>query len=122
MYKILMGIPEMEKLWNDLLKKNRTFKATKEEIRLYKKLGNTFSKLSMNPKYPSLNSHEIIQLSERYGEKVFESYVENDTPGAMRIFWVYGPYKNEITIIGLEPHPNTKSNSYVKIKLSKKRN
>lgn len=36
----------------------------------------------------------------------------------MRVFWVYGPNKNEITIIGIEPHPNDKSNSYKKITLS----
>lgn len=26
------------------------------------------------------------------------------------MFWVYGPNKNEITIIGLEPHPEDAKN------------
>ena len=50
--------------------------------------------------------------------KVWESYLENDTPGAGRLFWVYGPDKGDITVIGLEPHPNDKSNAYRKITLS----
>ena len=74
--------------------------------------------LGKDPKYPGLNSHEIVSLTARYGMKVFESYVENNTPGAGRLFWVYGPGKNEITVIGLEPHPNDKSNAYKKIVLS----
>ena len=38
----------------------------------------------------------------------------------MRIYWVYGPEKDQITIIALEPHPNdSKNNAYRKIRLSK---
>lgn len=36
----------------------------------------------------------------------------------MRMFWVYGPEKDEITIIGLEPHPEDKKKAYDRIKLS----
>ncbi len=36
----------------------------------------------------------------------------------MRIFWVYGPNQQDITIIGLEPHPNDKKDAYDKITLS----
>jgi hypothetical protein len=51
--------------------------------------------------------------------KVWESYLENNVPSAGRIFWVYGPEQQAITIIGLEPHPNdSKSNAYKKITLS----
>jgi hypothetical protein len=49
---------------------------------------------------------------------VWEPYLENKTPEAGRIFWVYGPNRMEITIIGLEPHPEDKSNAYNKITLS----
>ena len=49
--------------------------------------------------------------------KVFESYIENNVSSAKRIFWVYAPYKNDITIIGIEPHPNDK-NDYKRIILS----
>ena len=71
-----------------------------------------------NPKHPGLNSHEITSLTARYGMKVFESYLENNTPKAGRIFWVYGPNKKDITIIGLEPHPDDKTNAYKKVTLS----
>ena len=50
--------------------------------------------------------------------KVWESYLENNKPAAGRVFWVYAPNQNDITIIGLEPHPNTKKDSYKKITLS----
>ena len=54
----------------------------------------------------------------KYGMKVWESYLENNTPGADRIFWAYGPKQGDITVIGLEPHPNDKSNAYKKTTLS----
>ena len=57
-------------------------------------------------------------VTNRYGMKVWESYLENNTPGVGRIFWVYGPRQGDITLIGLEPHPNDKSNAYRKITLS----
>ena len=58
--------------------------------------------------YPSLQTHEIEPLSRRYGMKVWQSYLENKTSGAMRMYWVYGPDQKDITIIGLEPHPEDK--------------
>ena len=73
----------------------------------------------MDPTYPGLETHDIEPLTKRYGQKVWQSYIENHTPGAGRIYWVYGPDKGEITIIGVEPHPNdSKSNAYKKITLS----
>jgi len=51
--------------------------------------------------------------------KVWESYLENNVPAAGRIFWVYGPEKEDITIIGIEPHPeDKKSSGYNKVSLS----
>jgi len=64
--------------------------------------------LSNNPRHPGLQSHEIEPLSRRYGLKVWQSYLENNTPGAARMYWVYGPNPQAITIIGLEPHPEDK--------------
>ena len=68
--------------------------------------------------YPGLQSHEITGLSDREGFRVWQSYIENNTPAAGRIYWTYGPNKGEITILGVEPHPNDKSNAYSKIRLS----
>ena len=36
---------------------------------------------------------------------VWESYVEQDTPAAWRVWWYYGPAKGEITVVDLAPHP-----------------
>ena len=118
MYSIHMGVPEMETLWNDLRNKVRQGVATKKRIKLYKQLGKAMRLLSNDPRYPGLQSHEIDALTARYGMKVWESYLENNTPAAGRIFWVYGPNQGDITIIGLEPHPNDKSNAYRNVTLS----
>ena len=118
-YSIRMGIPEMLALWNDLQQKYRSDSLTKSEKQLYKKWGNSLKKLSEDPFYPSLQTHEISPLSKRYGMKVWQSYLENKTSGAMRMYWVYGPDQQEITIIGLEPHPEDKKNgAYDRINLS----
>jgi len=76
------------------------------------------SHISLDPRYAGLETHEISSLSKRYGMKVWQSYLENRTPAAGRIFWVYGPNRGDITIIGIEPHPNDKSNAYGKVTLS----
>ncbi|MDO4197810.1 MAG: hypothetical protein Q4D13_02320 [Erysipelotrichaceae bacterium] len=120
MFNIVLGVPEFEKLWNDLLSKYSSNTLSKKEELLFRKLGKAMKKLSNNPKYPGLHTHEIKELTDRYKEKVFQSYLENNTPGAGRLYWVYGPGKNEITVIGVEPHPNDKGNSYKKIALSRK--
>lgn len=118
MYNIRLGIPEMEQFWKDLRKKVKTGNANKNDKTLHKKLGKTMKMLSQNPRHPGLESHEISSLSKRYGMKVWESYLENNTPAAGRVFWVYGPDRRDITIIGLEPHPNDKVKSYDKVTLS----
>ena len=61
--------------------------------------------LELNPKHPSLNTHEYDLLSRQFGIKIFEAYAENKTPQAYRIFWHYGPDKKDITIIAITPHP-----------------
>lgn len=44
-------------------------------------------------RHPSLQTHEYSDLEGANGGKVFESYVQNRTPGTYRIFWHYGPQK-----------------------------
>lgn len=108
----------MEEFWNGLCEKVNLGKANKDEKSMYKKVGKAMSLLSSNPRHPGLESHEISSLSNRYGMKVWESYLENNTPAAGRLFWVYGSGRGEITVIGLEPHPNDKVKSYDKVTLS----
>lgn len=118
MFKIRMGVPEMENFWNGLKVKIENNAASHKEIKLYRKLGKALAHLSMDPFYPGLQTHEITEMSKRYGQKVWQSYLENHKPAAGRFYWSYGPQKDEITVTGLEPHPNTKSNAYRKIRLS----
>ncbi len=117
-YEIHLGIPEMDELWQNLSRKHADGSANKKEEKLRKQMGKAMWLLSQDPRHPGLRSHEIPPLSARYGTKVWESYLENDTPGAGRIFWVYGPDQGQITVIGLEPHPDNKSNAYKKVTLS----
>ncbi len=118
MYSIRMGVPEMAALWNSLQTKVRSSCASADEQRLYKRIGKALALLSHDPRHPGLHSHEIAALTKRYGHKVWESYLENQTPSAGRIFWVYGPQQDDITVIAIEPHPNDKANAYRKITLS----
>lgn len=118
MYNIVMGIPEMRDFWDSLCAKVNSGSASKDEMKLYKKMGKAMYHISQNPRHTGLETHEISSLTKRYGMKVWQSYLENQTPATGRIYWVYGPDRGEITIIGLEPHPNDKSNSYDKITLS----
>jgi hypothetical protein len=75
--------------------KQRQFKAVKKALYF----------MTINLRHPSLNTHEYTEMSRLIGMKVFESYAENRTAGAYRIFWHYGPNKDTITIISIIPHP-----------------
>ncbi len=109
----------MEQLWNKLQQEYRAGTIRKKDEQLYKKWGNALKKLSHDPAYPGLQTHEIEPLTRRYGIKVWQSYLENRTSSAMRMYWAYGPGKQEITVIGLEPHPEDKKNgAYDRIILS----
>lgn len=118
-FAIRMGIPEMLALWTDLSQKNTAGTISKKELALYNKWGKAMRLLSQDPSYPSLHTHDIEPLTKRYGIKVWQSYLENNTSHAMRMYWVYGPDRQDITIIGLEPHPEDKKNgAYDKVSLS----
>lgn len=115
-FQIRMGFPHMDSLWNDLSFRAKSGKLSKAETNLYTKWGKALRLLSQNPFYPGLRSHEISSLTQKYGKKVFESYLENHTPAAARMFWCYGPDRGEITILALEPHPEP--GSYGRVQLS----
>lgn len=69
------------------------------------KVRNALGRLEANPRYPSLNSHKYSSVHGPNGQEVWESYVENRTPSAWRIFWHYGPGADVITIVSITPHP-----------------
>lgn len=70
-----------------------------------KKVRKALGLLETNPRHPGLATHEFTSLSGPTGEKVFEAYVENRTPGAWRIFWYYGPEPGMIRILNIIRHP-----------------
>lgn len=117
-FDILMGEPEMKEFWDDLCRRAEN-ETLGNDRKIFKKFVKSLNFLGNNPRHNSLATHEIKPLSDRYGMKVWQSYLENRTPSAGRIFWIYGPGKKQITIIGIEPHPeDKKSNGYKKVKLS----
>lgn len=119
MFQIHFGVPEMENFWNDLKSRKKSKDLSKDEEILFKQVAKAIQFLATNPRHPGLNSHEIEPLTRKFGQKVFQSYLENKTPGAGRMFWVYGPNRKEITIVGIEPHPeDKKQGAYERIKLS----
>ncbi len=61
--------------------------------------------LEANPRHPSLKTHKYETLSRQMGTEVFEAYAQQDTPGAYRIFWCYGPEPGDIFVIAITPHP-----------------
>jgi hypothetical protein len=79
---------------------------------LFEQVRKAIGYLEINPHHPSLHTHEFTSLSGASGEKVFEAYAQNNTPGAYRIFWCYGPDEIKgkkrvpvITIIAITRHP-----------------
>lgn len=87
-------------------KAKRQGKQSKREG-LFKQVHKTIEHLLANPKHPGLQTHEYRSLENPYkkGEKVFEAYAQHRTPTAFRVFWCYGPAKDELTIIAITPHP-----------------
>ena len=78
---------------------------TKSKAKRFKAVSKCLRLLASNPRHPGLNTHEYSSLEGAGGEKVFEAYAENRTPGAYRVFWHHGPGPNEITIVAITPHP-----------------
>lgn len=78
-----------------------------------KQVRKTLGYLETNPRHPSLQTHEYRSLTESFGAKVFEAYVQHKTPAAYRVFFHYGPDEQNaggkrtpiITIVAITPHP-----------------
>jgi hypothetical protein len=79
---------------------------------LLKQVRKTLALLETNPRHPSLQTHKFRSFQGPNGEEVFEAYVQNQTPGAYRVFFHYGPDRVEgkrripvLTIVTITPHP-----------------
>jgi len=57
--------------------------------KILKAVRKTLGLLETNLRHPSLQTHEFTSLKGPSGEKVFEAYVQQKTPGAYRVFWYY---------------------------------
>lgn len=128
-FTVVPGKPEMEAEISRLQVEFAAGTLSKDERRLAKKVFKAIANLSRDPFYPALQSHEIAKLTERFSKpggrpgetvKVFQSYLENDTPSAGRIYWVYGPEQKMITLVGFEPHPEDRKDAgYSRVQLSR---
>ena len=81
------------------LEENPSKKAVLKAVR------KTLGLMETNLRHPSLQTHEFTSLKGPGGEKVFEAYAQQKTPGAYRVFWHYGPDKRQITVVSIIPHP-----------------
>lgn len=71
---------------------------------LFKQIKKTIKLLSINPRHTSLQTHEFHSLTQQFGQKIFEAYIQNRTPAAYRLFFYYSG-KGEITIQAITDHP-----------------
>jgi hypothetical protein len=74
------------------------------------KINKALARLENDPRYPGLHSHLYESFPIERDVKVWDSYVENRTSSAWRIFWRYGPNEPDerlpiITILAIGPHP-----------------
>lgn len=119
-FTIVPGLPRMKATVDRLKEGLEAGTLGKDEQRLAKMLFKAIAHLARDPFYPSLQSHEIAPLTARHGSTVFQSYLQNQTPGAGRLYWVYGPQRGMITLVGLEPHPeDQKKGGYSRVALSR---
>jgi hypothetical protein len=74
---------------------------------LFKQVEKCIRLLAANPRHPGLQTHEFLSLQNPYDpkQKVFEAYAQDQTSTAYRVFWCYGPAKQQLTIIAITPHP-----------------
>jgi hypothetical protein len=78
-----------------------------------KQVRKTLSYLETNLRAKSLQTHKHESLSLRYKREIFEAYIQQDTPGAYRVFWHYGEDEMNkkgnrvpvITVMAIISHP-----------------
>ena len=75
MFKVLMGIPEMKNFWDDLVTRKKEDSLSADENELFKKISTAIKFLAADPRHCGLQTHEIEDLSRRYGQKIFQSYL-----------------------------------------------
>lgn len=61
--------------------------------------------MELDLRHPSLQTHKYHSLKGPNGEEIFESYAQQRTPAAFRVFGCYGPGKGTLTVVAIVPHP-----------------
>ena len=79
----------------------KTVEQNPAHVKRLKAVRKALARLENNPRHPGLKTHKFNSMRGENGEDVFEAYAENNTPGAYRVFWHYGPGKDVITIIAI---------------------
>ena len=90
----------------------RELEGDPHRVGLLRQVRKTLALLEVNLRHPSLNTHKFRSLLGPNGEEVFEAYIQNQTPGAYRVFFYYGPDRVEggrriavLTVFAITPHP-----------------
>jgi|SRR5438046_2126249 len=90
----------------------RDLEAEPAKAAVLKQVRKTLGLMEINLQHPSLNTHKYDSISGPNGEEVFEAYAQNKTPGAYRVFFIYGPDRTEgkkripvLTVIAITRHP-----------------
>ena len=95
----LLYTREAENVLEDLRSKKQyesKLKKVRKALRLLAQAG---------PRHPGLHSHDYQSVPGPDGATLWESYVENKTSSAWRIWWIYGPGDGQLTIVTIGPHP-----------------
>src|SRR5436305_121540 len=112
----LVWVDEARNQYEELKERAEAVKAAKakkakakssKEQGLFKQVHKALTLLAGNPKHPGLQTHEFESIQNPYDKKgkVFTAHAQQNTPGAYRVFWCYGPNKGEITVLAITPHP-----------------
>ncbi|RLK60495.1 hypothetical protein [Actinokineospora cianjurensis] len=95
----LLYTREVEQVLEDLRAKQQyaaKLKKVRKALRLLEQVG---------PGHPGLHSHRYQSVPGPGGAALWESYVENKTPSAWRVWWIHGPRDDQLTIVTIGPHP-----------------
>lgn len=80
-------------------------KANRSRAKQFKAVDKALDFLEFNPRHAGLNSHKYQSMKGPGGCDIWESYAQNNAPGAYRVFWHYGPRSGQITVVAVVPHP-----------------
>ena len=73
----------------------------------YRKVARTLGILQVNRQHPGLQAHKLKSITHSMPDgsavDIWEAYVENNTPGAWRIFYHLGT-KDTVTVIAIRQH------------------